>query len=386
MVWGRYKVKHVALAIDGLIAVVLLWLVPWPASGALVLAQVFVTVAALLVEGSHRRPAGFGGFEPSDGFDGFEGTFQHSPVPLDDDRVHVSDVLLPSSHEDYYFLFSATLVWSETQKAAGGSPVDMRALATGAILRRACAVTARRDPRQASLVGHELAGLLAETQEDEAGRLKVMATSVRLTLPEHDQERLDKLATVRKDEAVWEHERKYEQSRRGYLEKDVLKNPGSAVVWWLSKNDDQVDKAVRDIGLLAQLSSAANNAEIPEAFQQHVSTPMSNGQRPDPSDFDSAADRFDTFLGSMDFGGDGDSRDLFISRMIRLASLHGQRDVADELAERYGMEAEERSAQETPAPEAEQEAEADSGMGSEAEEEPRPEPEDGGEEPGSRPG
>ncbi len=31
-----------------------------------------------------------------------------------------------------------------------------------------------------------------------------MAESVQLVLPDHDQERLDKLAAVRKEEAIWD--------------------------------------------------------------------------------------------------------------------------------------------------------------------------------------
>jgi hypothetical protein len=67
--------------------------------------------------------------------------------------------------------------------------------------------------------------------------------------------------------AIWEHQRKYEQNKRAYLGRDVLKDPGSAVVWWLARNDDHVEKTVQAIGLLAQLSSAAT-ADRFDAFLQ----------------------------------------------------------------------------------------------------------------------
>ncbi|WP_326602226.1 hypothetical protein [Streptomyces sp. NBC_01800] len=73
--------------------------------------------------------------------------------------------------------------------------------------------------------------------------LQAMTEDVRPTLHQHDQERLDGLAGVRKDQAVWEHQRKHEQSTHKYLGEDVLKDTGSAVVWWLAKNDEQVDNA-----------------------------------------------------------------------------------------------------------------------------------------------
>ncbi|MCX4727778.1 hypothetical protein [Streptomyces sp. NBC_01306] len=92
-----------------------------------------------------------------------------------------------------------------------------------------------------------------------------------------DQERLAALASVRKDEAVWEHERKFEQSRRTYLGEDVLRDTGSAVVWWLHRNDDRVDRTVKDIGLLAQLTSAANNQDVDERFRHLVERPPEEG-------------------------------------------------------------------------------------------------------------
>lgn len=88
--------------------------------------------------------------------------------------------------------------------------------------------------------------------------------SGRLVLPEQDRQRLDKLAAIRKEEDVWEYERRREQSMRRYLGTDVLKDPGSAVVWWLARNNGQVETAVQSIDLLVQLSRAANRLNIPK--------------------------------------------------------------------------------------------------------------------------
>lgn len=149
-------------------------------------------------------------------------------------------------------------------------------------------------------------------------------------------------------QAIWEHERKYEQNKRAYLRGDVLKDPGSAVVWWLTRNDDHVEKTVQDIGLLAQLSSAANNTDVPETFQQfllrfappHVSDPAYPS--PNGSDAawssereDSAADRFDAFLHAMQFDDCDPQRRLFARRVADCAATHGRHDVADELIRRY---------------------------------------------------
>jgi hypothetical protein len=65
-------------------------------------------------------------------------------------------------------------------------------------------------------------------------------------------------------EDVWEYERRREQSMRRYLSTDVLRDPGSAVVWWLARNNGQVETAVQSIDLLVQLSRAANRLNITE--------------------------------------------------------------------------------------------------------------------------
>jgi hypothetical protein len=146
--------------------------------------------------------------------------------------------------------------------------------------------------------------------------------------------------------ADWEHERKYEQSKREYLGDDVLKDPGSAVVWWLTRNDDQVEKTVQNIGLLATLSSAANNTDLPETFRDFVPrfTPSHA-----PSDFDlngsgeqgpaengkSATDHFDDFLRAMNFTEDDPQRDMFAHQVAEIADEHGRPEVADELKRRF---------------------------------------------------
>jgi hypothetical protein len=262
----------------------------------------------------------------------------------------VVDILLPSKREDYGFLFSATVIWLPIHPAEEEPTLSMAALAADAVLKRAREITENRDPTQVSLVRHELAGTLAEMREDSTGRLWARADSVGLCLPDQDQHRLDKLAAVRKEKAIWEHERKYEQSKREYLGEDVLKDPGSAVVWWLAKNDEQVEKTVQDIGLLAQLSSAAKNIEVPETFQQLVAG-LAPAYAPGPADPNfngsgssgpevngkSATDHLDAFLVTIGMP-DGDPKRLLFARQVaNLATAYGRRDIADELKHRFDV-------------------------------------------------
>jgi hypothetical protein len=245
-------------------------------------------------------------------------------------------------------LFSATVLWSPTATVMDESLINMGALAVDAVLRRAREITQRRHPGNASLVSHELGAALARVQADASGCLRAMAQSVQLALEDHDQQRLDKLAAVRKEEAIWAHERKYEQSKREYLSEDALKDPGSAVVWWLARNDDQVEKTVQDIALLAQLSAAANNTAVPETFQQLVtglaarhspspSSPGLNGSDvPPPAESGNpATDHFDGFLGAMGLNEGDPERALFARRVADLVTKHGRPEIAGEMMDRF---------------------------------------------------
>ena len=76
--------------------------------------------------------------------------------------------------------------------------------------------------------------MLGVVQHDRSGRIEVWADQVRRSLPETDVQRLHALSDVRKDQAVWEHQRRFECDKREYLTEDVLRSTGTALVWWLS--------------------------------------------------------------------------------------------------------------------------------------------------------
>lgn len=182
----------------------------------------------------------------------------------------VTQVALPSAMPDYDFQFSALVRWKPVDAPSDAPPINEAGIAVESVLERARAITVQQSPERCALAQYQLNGALGTMKPDPSGRLTVMAEGVALTLTEADRNRLEKLATVRKDEDVWEHERKYERNKRAYLGGDVLKDTGSAVVWWMANHDDQIEKTVDLIGPLAQLSSAANNAEVDETFRHLV--------------------------------------------------------------------------------------------------------------------
>lgn len=134
----------------------------------------------------------------------------------------------------------------------------------------------------------------------------------------------------------------------------MLKDTGSAVVWWLSRNDKEVEGAVDRIGLLAQLSAAANNESVQPVFEYLVSrlprptptptpTPAirrrpSGNRHPTPASSNGAGPdtSLDSFLAWFGFSPDDPDLELFAERLIDLARAHGKSDVVDELRRRFG--------------------------------------------------
>ncbi|MFJ6741738.1 hypothetical protein ACIQOU_22930 [Streptomyces sp. NPDC091279] len=262
----------------------------------------------------------------------------------------VAHVALPSSVTDYDFSFSATVRWLVLDAPEDAPYVNPAGLAVEAILQRARLVTAQQPPHRSAFTQHQLDGALATMRPESTGRIMAMAQDVSLSLPELDRERLAKLSAVRKDEDVWEHERNYERSKRSYLSEDVLKDTGSAVVWWLSRNEEEVEGAVNRIGLLAQLSAAANNEEVSPPFDHLTSTP----NVPYPADDGYAWDRpfdagyppstngtgtnpdLDSFLAWFGFRDDDPDVDLFTERLVTLADAHGKHEAAEKIKSRFG--------------------------------------------------
>ncbi|WP_051816923.1 hypothetical protein [Kitasatospora sp. NRRL B-11411] len=189
-------------------------------------------------------------------------------------EVPLQNLPLPSSRPDYDFRFSATVLWRPTQPLSLTSHANLAGLAADAILVRARQVSANEDPGRPDLLAMRLTGLLGSPAYDGGGLVLAMAAGITVTLTGEDTERLEKMTVLRKVEEAWEQHRQYERGRRDYFAGEVLKSPGSAVVWWLSRHEDEIEQAVQLIGPLAELSAAANDSDVPEVFRCYV------GRRP----------------------------------------------------------------------------------------------------------
>lgn len=341
MTSGQKSVSVFLCLICALLVIILGLCMSWPGwvwLGALgVFATIWIIATLAAIRARRRDPF------PS-------GTLIDAPVPPPADRreVYVSRVPLPSGLADYDFLFSARIRWCPVDPAPNDQLINIGALAVDSVLARARKVTTLLRPLRSSLVQHQLNGVLGVMEEDREGYVRAMALDVELTLTDADQERLDRLASIRKDEAVWEHQRKYEKSKREYLGGDVLTSTGSAVVWWLAKNDDHVEKTVKDIGLLARLSSAANNREVDETFRHLVSEaspppPAPEHTEPEPGQ---GAHRFDHHsLDPVDLFADffrrvgfrpGEAESALIADQVAMAIASRDAVTAAEIHRRFG--------------------------------------------------
>ncbi|PWI19783.1 hypothetical protein DI272_40705 [Streptomyces sp. Act143] len=317
----------------GLLLVIIGLAIEWPLWAWPIAAGALLVGAAVSVIVTHRRRP----YIPP------ERLLEPDVQPIERWEQVVKHISLPSAEEDYDFQFSATVRWRPLDVPAGAPVVNCGGLAIEAILDRARQITRHAPPHRSSLTQHQLNGALATMLPDPSNRVVAMAENVQLGLDDSDRDRLEKLATVRKDEAVWEHERKWERSKRAYLGGDVLKTPGSAVVWWLAKNDEQIDKAVSDIGLLAELSSAANDAPVPEDFHRFVpGLAERTGHEEDTDDEPwtrrrTTDDYVEDLLNGTHLPEDDPRRVLFIKRMAEAAHGAGLPDIGAALERRLGV-------------------------------------------------
>jgi hypothetical protein len=160
---------------------------------------------------------------------------------------------LPTSDETVFLDLAASVHW-RTRASESYHPELARAF----VLEQARHVTSIWAPAQYSLAQHELAARLGRPQPGASGQLEIWATDVRLELPEAVQQHLAKMDEAQRRGLLWEVDALNETKVRTYLREDALQTPASALVWWLARNQDSVERAVELIDVLTKLSLFAN--------------------------------------------------------------------------------------------------------------------------------
>ncbi|MGW5673991.1 hypothetical protein ACWEV4_02690 [Streptomyces sp. NPDC003860] len=265
----------------------------------------------------------------------------------------LTGVPVPSAVGDYPFLLSATIWWRTTEAFTPGAHGNPAALAASSVLRRVQNATVGEHPSRCGFLEQWLEGTVGVPVTEESGLVTAFATDVRLLLGQADQQRLDEMDELRKSASVWEGRRRLERDQREYLGDDVLRTPGSAVVWWLARHDDEVERAVEMIGPLACLSAAANDQEVPEAFR-HLCVPAGAAMEeepvggyghPEPLDESAGAaggphepvrgertwesgEQFSALLDELGLPHGSSNRDAFVHRIARMSEQAGSPDTA----------------------------------------------------------
>ncbi|MBX9399342.1 hypothetical protein K4749_38775 [Streptomyces sp. TRM72054] len=267
----------------------------------------------------------------------------------------VVDVPVPSGLAEYPFLFSSTVRWRTDTDPLVTSHGNPGALAVASVLRRVEQYTEAEHPSRADFLCHWLEGLLGRPVQDETGTVTAYANDVRLHLRKEDRNHLEELEEHRRNIGSWEQQREYERSRRAYFGEDVLRSPGSAVVWWLSRHEDEIERATDLIGPLSCLAAAANDSEIPDPYLHLLGGQASPGsvESPNgldhPQDTDAAAAHQDpaapppdgqpqarlepvsALLDSMGITRGSEERDAFVHRLARMMEVSGRPQAAEHL-------------------------------------------------------
>lgn len=282
------------------------------------------------------------------------------PVPEPQQVVQtavVEGINLASAWPDYEFIFHGIVYWRSAGIPMATPHVRPGALAIDTIIRRAARVAAEEPPDMVIRLQHRLNDVLGVIEADPSGRVETWADRVQTTLLEADAVRLRTLSNIRKDEAVWEHQRRQECDRRQYLTEDVLKSTGSALVWWLSRNESNVVGAVDLIGTMARLTAAAKDEDVPELFRHLLPPSALPVTEPEQSRFApigsdgagqaytldfglfngsrSAVDLVTALMGALDL--DDEQRAQFAARVAADIEATGDAESAEQVRSRFDV-------------------------------------------------
>ncbi|CAM5423393.1 MULTISPECIES: hypothetical protein [Streptomyces] len=274
-------------------------------------------------------------------------------VPYQETSIVV--VPVQSAVDDCPFLFSAVVWWRPAGRFALSTHGNPAALAATSVLQRVQNMTLTEDPGRCTFLERSLEGLLGTPSLDDSGLVVAFATDVRLVLRPRDQRHLEELDGLRKAMGSWESRRQHERNLREYLGEDVLRSPGNAVVWWMARHDDEIERAVDMIAPLTVLSAAANDEEIPEEYRDLFrdrgkpveGEPMSGFDHPEPGDgqapsghgpIRSAAgqeqpptDSLAAWLDGEGFTDGSDETRVFLDRLARMSDAAGRPEAAENI-------------------------------------------------------
>jgi hypothetical protein len=169
--------------------------------------------------------------------------------------AELTDVAVPTVSAGMSFSLTVTVQWTSIDRALDRTAQSE--LARNAVLTRASRLAASWQPEQWELAGHEIGAALTARQPDASNRVIAWAITTHLELPEADRHHLGNLVDARREADLWRVRIAKEREVRKYLKEEVLSSADAAVVWWLSRNESSVERAVELADVLAKLSDIA---------------------------------------------------------------------------------------------------------------------------------
>jgi SOS response regulatory protein OraA/RecX len=180
-------------------------------------------------------------------------------APIPPASVAIGPVTIASSDVAYRFRFTATVHWQQKADDSAQDQNRRGADAQEALLDRAIDAAQAIAPSDYAAAGYRLAAALSEPLVAPRAAVQVWASDVRVDLAEEDSERLAKLERIQKDIRLWEQERAHEKEVRRYLGEDALASPGTALVWWLARHEDDIRGGVERIPDLTRISAVVRD-------------------------------------------------------------------------------------------------------------------------------
>ncbi|WP_017612633.1 hypothetical protein [Nocardiopsis salina] len=192
------------------------------------------------------------------------GTPQAPALP---NTTRLRETRLLSKDPDHTFVLKGTVRWSWT-----GDPHPLlrapEAQAQQAVVTVARETLAAHGPHETDPARHALAARLAEGTSAAGGAMEVWSDDLDLCLSEEDRAHLDALARVRKERGQWEAEREVERAKRRYFAEDAFASPGQAVLWELTRNGNDVDRAHGRIDTLTELAEAGKGEDLADVRER----------------------------------------------------------------------------------------------------------------------
>ncbi|WHT17255.1 hypothetical protein N8J89_29570 [Crossiella sp. CA-258035] len=183
-------------------------------------------------------------------------------------RYEVAACRVPSATAEFAFTFSCTVRWRLVPAADGPRHPNPAGVAVNAVLHRAMAISGAAELTEGERVNAELAAELGTPKPDPGGWVQSWAEDIGLSADAEDLSLVTQLQRLRRKRLAWAAEREWECDQRQYLTESVLRDPGSAVAWWLARHPDEVEEAVRLVGPLARLVSAVHQTEVHPLYRE----------------------------------------------------------------------------------------------------------------------